>query len=770
MDREIKKKRRRSGLKICLGILLLIIAGLLIAASAVFKFDEWHGFDPKLILDCDRSLLVYDSDGGLICAAGAVKRIRVGLEELSPSTVNAFISAEDNRFFKHEGVDLYRILGAAWADIKAGGYVQGASTISQQLIKLSHLSNEKTLDRKLEEAVLAHELEMNFSKDEILEMYLNYVYFGGGYYGIEAASLGYFGRHASELSTAQAAQLAGILKSPSVYAPHIDLEASLARRDSILRKMHENGYLNDSELSQALGEECVILREFPAERTCFIDYAVREAAELLDMDVDELTKSGMKVYTTLDSGLSELCSELMNDDTSFPAENAQGALAVLRSDGSIAAMLGGRGAYESGSLNRAVDIERQPGSLIKPVLVYAPALQCRGYTAATLLVDEPKSFGDYSPRNSDGKYYGVVTLREAVTRSLNIPAVSVLADVGLPNAVMFAQRMGISFEGESVGLALALGGFTHGVSPIEMAGAYCAIADGGVYIKPTAIERIISADGRLIYDRSLSGERVMSRENAYILTSMLQSVAAEGTGKRLAATGLGIAAKTGTAVDAGGVRDAWCAAFTSEYTAVCWMGTDNAASGSLPEDAVGGSFPAVLLGKVFEGIYHDRACPDFEKPEDVEECTIDTYAASENRIYLANELTPLEYARKEYFISGTEPKGVNGYWREPLPPSELGWSINSAGEPVISFTAESFIFSYRLLRRSPDGSETLLAEFSGRSGYMSYTDKSALPGAMYSYYIVALHPEIKQNGTPMMSAPSRELCVIVPFVPLNMAG
>lgn len=769
MEKENKKKRG-SALKIIGAAVLLILAGLMIFASAVFRFDEWHRLDPEQIRNCERSLLVYDSEGGLICAAGSVKRIPITLSELSDTTLKAFISAEDNRFYSHDGIDLYRVLGAAWADIKAGGYVQGASTISQQLIKLSHLSSEKTLDRKLEEAVLAMELEHSFDKDEILEMYLNYVYFGGGYYGIEAASLGYFGKHASELTAAQAAQLAGILKSPTAYAPHIDADASLARRNNVLRLMNKYGYIDSGELAAALAEESVLCRAFPNERSCFADAAIDEAAELLGMDRSSLLASGMRLYTTVDSAMDKRCSELLSDDSAYPDENAQGALAVLRNDGSVAAMTGGRGSYEGGSLNRAEDIERQPGSLIKPVLVYAPALQLYGYTAATLLKDEPTAFGDYAPRNSDGRYYGTVTLRQAVAKSLNIPAVSVLADIGLPNAIMFASRMGVSFEGEKPGLALALGGFTHGVSPMEMAGAYTAIANGGVYIKPTTIERICTADGETVYERSVSGERVMSSANAYILTSMLQSVAAEGTGRRLASAGLPIAAKTGTAVDDNGVRDAWCAAYTSEYVAVCWMGTDSSASGSLPEDAVGGSYPAELLGKLFSGIYENKPCPDFERPSNVEEISIDTFDAERGRICLAGGNTPPEYCEREYFISGTEPKLTSGYWQLPKPPAEFGWSMNSAGEPVISFVAESSIFTYRVMRRASDGSEECIGEYSGRLGCLSCADKSAEPGAMYSYCIVALHPDIKQNGSPILSAPSKEMIVTVPYVPVRKAG
>ncbi len=761
-EKKAKASIRGGILKIVFGALLLALASAAVAASALLRFDRWHGFDEKKILECDRSVLLYASDGSLICAAGRTKRVPIEADSLPEYVKDAFIAAEDLRFYSHDGIDLYRVFGAAWADIKAGGYVQGASTISQQLIKLSHLSSEKTLDRKLEEAVLALRLEAGYSKDEILEMYLNYVYFGGGYYGIEAASLGYFGVHAAELTPAQAAQLAGVLKSPSAYAPHIDPEASLTRRNTVLGLMRGNGFLSESEYSDAIDEKCELSPAFPAAQSVFADYAIDEACGLLGMDKAELCASGIRIRTTLDPKADSACAAAMEDDSAFPSDNAQGALVVLRSDGGIAAMCGGRGEYSPSSLNRAVDIERQPGSLIKPILVYAPAIQQYGYTAATLLTDEPTDFSGYSPRNSDQQYYGTVTLRQADAKSRNAPAVSVLADIGLPNAVMFAERMGISFEGEEKVLALALGGFTHGVSPLEMAGAYSVIANGGVRFAPTAIERIEDAGGNLLYDRSLHGERVLSRESAYILTSVLQSAAKEGTARRLGETGLQLAAKTGTAIDGGGVRDAWCAAFSPDYTAVIWMGTDSAFDGSLPEGTTGGGAPAMLLGRIFKAMYENETAPEFVMPEGITECDIDLYEAEKGRIGKAPDREPAEYVQKEWFLAGTEPTEESSVWTMPEPPEELGWSIDRLGRPVISFVAASYDLVYEIERKDPNGLVENLAEFGGDIGYLSFTDETAERGAAYVYTITAINPNIKEDGQPKRSRPSRELHIVVP--------
>ncbi|MCR5610704.1 MAG: transglycosylase domain-containing protein [Clostridiales bacterium] len=758
------KSKAATVIKLVFGSLLLFVSAALIAASVVFRFDEWHELDTSLIIDCPQALTVLDSEGNVLSMLGGEKRIWIGTDKLQKHTLNAFVSAEDARFYTHTGVDLYRIFGAAWADLKAGDYVQGASTISQQLIKLSHLSREKTLDRKLEEAVLATELEKHYSKDEIMEMYLNYVYFGGGFYGIEAASMGYFGIHACELSAAQSALLAGILKSPSAYAPHLDFSASNGRKLTVLRLMHDYGYLTDDEYAAACKEEITIKNGLPREMNDLIAYAIKEASAVTGLSREELYSGGYSVYTTLDPAVNGNCAGMFSDGGMFPSDNAQAAIVVIGRDGGILSMIGGRGEYSEGGLNRAADAERQPGSLIKPILVYAPALQLYGYSAATVLDDEPKDFGGYSPRNSDDKYYGKVTLRTAVTKSLNVPAVEVLDIIGVESAVGFAERLGVSFDREEEGLSLALGGFTYGVSPLEMAGAYSAFSRGGLYIKPFSVMRITDREGRTVFERQPTYERIMSEENAFILSSLLRSVVTDGTGRRLLEAGVPLAAKTGTSIDENGVRDAWCAAYTDELTAVVWMGTDSAKLGSLPEGSVGGSYPAVMLARLFKDYYADRAYPEPEAPDGIRMIRIDVSEESGGKIYLAGEYTPDEQTVDEYFSEGTEPLGVNPYWSKPSAPDDVGWSIAEGGFPVISFTSKSEAFIYVIRRTDSLGNETEVERISGRSGYVSFTDRDVIPGGMYSYRVTAEHPELKnEDGSPLEGEPSRTMRVIVPF-------
>ncbi len=657
-----------------LKILLLCVATaavlfFLFGAVNMFGVDEWADFDVYRITGCDRTTVILDADDQeLTKLHGSEDRIWVSLNELSQDTLHAFVSAEDARFFEHDGVDIIRIAGAVVADIKAGGYVQGASTISQQLIKLSHLSSEKTISRKAEEAALAYEMERRYSKSEILEMYLNYVYFGGGYYGIEAASLGYFGVHASELTLSQSAMLAGVLKSPSGYAPHINYAASIKRRDNILRLMNEYGYITEESRNEASAERPTIIKCKQEQYSgYYTDAAAKSAAAILGITVDELIRGGYTIYTAMERNIQRCCESLFENDELFPAEDSEGAIVVLEpSSGLVLAMVGGRSYSGSLSFNRAADIRRQPGSVIKPVIAYAPAFEYLGYTAADMILDEETVFADYTPSNYGDKYYGWVTLREAVTKSLNIPAVKTLSAVGIDRAKAFAESLGIEFDPEDNSLALALGGFTYGVSPLQIAGAYSCFASGGLYSTPSLIRKITNRTGATVYEYRAEKRRVISAGNAYILTSMLKSVVTEGTGHRLNNLNIPIAGKTGTVGLAGGNRDAWMVGYTPEYTAVTWQGYDSDRLGLLPSSATGGTYPALMLYELFKQLYPNGREGDFDKPNGVRQCVIDLLALKRSHeIALANGMTPESSRMTEYFTEETAPVTFSKYWRLP---------------------------------------------------------------------------------------------------------
>ncbi len=767
----ISRKNKGGILRALRWVLLLMVLAVLgfvlFMAAQLWDLDAWQDFDPANILGAQQSLILYDGENGEILRLHDKEdRVSIPLSDVPDLVQKAFISAEDARFYEHPGVDVIRIVGAAWADIKAGGYVQGASTISQQLIKLSHLTADKTISRKLEEAVLACQMETRYSKDEILEMYLNYVYFGGGYYGIEAAALGYFGVHAKDLSVAQGAMLAGILKSPSNYAPHLDFEASLARRDTVLSLMAEYGYLDDQGLADAKGETMVILHDGTASeegRNYYVDAALQDAMEILQIDSETLLSGGYRIYTAMDSAIQNQCEAIFQQDDLFPGD-AQGAIVVQEAGtGLIRAMVGGRGAYDTAmAFNRATDIRRQPGSVIKPVIAYAPALEGYGYTAATMLLDEPTTFAEYSPRNFGNKYYGWVTLREAVTRSLNVPAVKVLSDIGVSAGKAFAQSCGIPFDPQDTSLTLALGGFTYGVSPLQIAGAYAAFASQGIYNTPTCIQRITDSTGKELYVYEPENRRVMSEQNAYILTSMLQSAIQEGTGHRLKDLDIPLAGKTGTVGEGEGNRDAWMACYSADYAAAVWIGYDTSQDGALPQDATGGKYPALILEQLFQGLYQDRAPKEFSMPSGVNAYKLDKRTLEMfHEPVLATALTPSSAIQTEVFVEGTQPTAQSSYWVVPSPPGEFRVYLGGDGKPQIAFTGRESFAQYQLYRQKGTESPQLIKTWDGK-GAVTYEDDSALPGCTYTYYILPVHQEMNVGGEQVKGPATKKVTVTTP--------
>ncbi len=629
---SLARRRRRRRFLLCAAFVLL--TPFLALAAFIASRDAWHLLDPQKFTAIAQTLLVYDGDGEVVSRLyDSENRVTIDVAALPDHVKNAFIAAEDARFYAHNGVDPIRIVGAALEDLKAGSFVQGASTITQQLIKLTHLSSEKTLDRKVDEAILAYQLERRYNKEEILNFYLNLVYFGGGYYGVEAAAQGYFGVSAKDLSLAQSALLAGVLKSPSRFAPHLRPEASVGRRGVILDLMQEYGMISEQACKTAKAEPLVLSEHLTqGKRGYYVDLALTESCALLNVEMSTLLSGGYRIETELKPSLQSLCEAAFLNDANFPSVNgefSEGAVVFVdTATGGIAAIVGGRDNTTALSFNRATRIRRQPGSAIKPILVYAPALEA-GYTAASMLLDDATAFQEYMPHNANDSYAGWVTMREAVTRSLNVPAVALFDALGVSRCKAFAERLGIPFSARDNALALALGGFTYGVSPTELAGAYAAIASGGVYRTPHTVTRITDSHGNVLYEAQDDAVRVMQKGNAFVLLSMLQDVAEYGTAKTLGALHLGLAAKTGTVGDDTGNRDIWLAACNPAYAAVVWLGFDDAKNGRiLPVGTGGGGYPAMLLAGIFSALYPNGDAPRFVQPDDVVAVQLDSCTLS----------------------------------------------------------------------------------------------------------------------------------------------
>lgn len=744
--------------KVLLTILAALIGVLLLFCAAFYVFfdvPDWQKLDISKLSALAQTSSMYDMNGELMSELrGSENRIIVSLDEIPLHTRQAFIAAEDLRFYDHRGIDVYRILGALRSNLKSGSLAEGASTITQQLAKLTHLSAEKTIRRKLEEINLAFQIEKVYNKDEILAMYLNTVYFGRGAYGIQAAAQAYFGVDAEDLTLNQSASLAAIIKAPSIYAPHISPSNNRSRRQYIFSVMAENGFISQEEKQAALDESIWVLAQEAEKQlySWYIDEALRESAELLGLSADEVIQGGFKIYTAYDARLQTIADEVYADSSFFPAAASDGtpiqsAMAVVdTNNGAVLAMIGGRDYTVRRGLNRATQMRRQPGSALKPLAVYGPALEL-GYTTASVLLDEKTSFGGYTPRNAGDRYYGLVTMRTAIRNSLNTTAVRLLEEIGLDASIQYLNKMGIPTRNSDRNLSLALGSMTYGVTPVELAAAYVPYANGGIYHQPYCVERIETVDGSNVYERKDSGKQVLSAQNAFLMTSLLQSVVSSGTGTRMLAANTPIAGKTGTVSMTGGNRDIWMTAYTPEISVAVWMGYDQTdAKHKISNGITGGRNTASLAAAFFKKAYADREKPDFSQPDGLVWLTLDKRAlTSRGSIMLASDKTPKEYRLSEVFAASNRPYAVSDIWQAPDAPSSFYVAHNASGYPELHFKASSDA-RYRIQRDSV-GESVILTEMIASSGQaLSFLDSTAQAGILYTYRIIPIHEELLQQG------------------------
>lgn len=753
--------------------IILTISGAVFAFSYLMGLEEWKEFDPSKIGEMQQTLLIYDMDGNETAALyNQENRVYLPIGNIPDYVKNSFIAIEDNRFYEHNGVDPIRIIGSLIVDIKSGSIEQGASTITQQLVKLTSLTGVQTMSRKLQEAVMAYELEQAYSKDEIFEMYLNYIYFGNGAYGIEAAAKTYFGVHADELTLAQAALLAGVIKGPSHYAPHLNLEKSTTRRNLVLSEMNKLGYISEKQMKQAQAEKVTLIEKPQAKYGYYMDMVLSEAEQILSLDSEELLSSGYRIYTTLDQDIQSQLETLYKDNKAFPpnasdGDPCQSAFCVLDSKTSeIRAIVGGREYETRRGLNRGIDIKRQPGSAIKPVIVYAPAMEKLGYSPTTLVLDEKEDFNGYIPKNFSDSYAGWVTMREALAKSLNLPAVRVFEKLGVQVGKLYASSVGIPFDQKDVGLTLALGGFTTGVSPLTLGNAFTPFANGGYYSHPSCISKIEDGRGKVVYERPASKVAVLSKETAFLMTSMLETAADTGTAHRVNVPGVTIAAKTGTSgsTATGGNKDAWTVAYNPAYTMCSWMGFDSTdVAHSLPSDVTGGTYPAELINKMFAFIYNDSPAPQFVKPDTIIQARIDIKSLrTGSEPLLASAFTPDEDTTLEYFVKDRAPTDYTDYWAVPEPPDDLMVVSGSGGYPRITFTPKQDYVLYQLFRTDLDDNSTvMIGKYDGNNERIDISDYSAEYGHWYQYQVVPVHPEITINGEQLTGPPSASVDIEV---------
>lgn len=603
-----------------LATLLKALAGVLVVLLVVFLATGVYLYglsqtlpditvDPRA-LETARTSFVYAADGTVLAEwHGEEDRTVVELEDIPEDLRNAVVAIEDERFYDHNGVDTQAILRALRTNAEEGAVAQGGSTITQQLVKILFTDGERTITRKIREALLAYELEAQADKDAVLRTYLNTVYFGHGSYGVESASQRYFGVHVSDLSLAQSATLAAILNSPSRYSPITAPEAARARRNVVLKKMAELGYITPSQKDQATGEDLVLAppSDAPALAPYFVEYVKQELIDRLGADA--VFKGGLRVYTTLDPALQAHAEKVAATHLGAPGDPEVSLVALSHDTGSVIAMVGGRD-FAVNQFNLAVQGRRQPGSAFKPfVLVRALEEGVRPdqvYSAAPYSVEVKD--GTWNVQNYENQFAASsLTLRAATNWSVNCVYARLIMQVGAEDVVDAAKRMGIETPLEP-NPAIALGGLTTGVSPIEMASAYGTLAARGNHVQPSGIVQVTNDDGELVYEPERTSEQALAESVAMQASLMLHDVVESGTGTAAKIPGTWVAGKTGTTQS---YRDAWFVGYAEDLSCAVWVGYREGQIEMKNVHGVqvtGGSYPAQIWRDFMTGaLAHQRS-------------------------------------------------------------------------------------------------------------------------------------------------------------------
>lgn len=666
-----KKNSKTIIKKVLLGIVALGLA-ILVGGAGLFAFyaSSAPDLDEKLLKDPLTSNIA-DRNGDVFMKLGEQKREFVPYDEIPEEMRDAILATEDVRFFKHHGMDFWRLGGAVLANFRSGFGSQGASTLTQQVIKNSFLSDKKTLKRKAQEAWLAFKLEREYNKEEIFEMYFNKVLMSGRVHGFGTAADNFYGKKLDELELHEMAMLAGLPQSPNGYNPFKNPERAEKRRNIVLGLMykHEKITKEQMEEAKAIPVTQTLLPEDQRqdnENSKYLAYVDIVLDELEAAGMTDLISEGVTIQTSLDPKAQQSVENAINSAT-YESDEMQAGMTVLDTKtGEIVAVGGGRN-YSGRNLNFASgDNVRQPGSIIKPILSYGPIIENESWSTGQTVVDEPYKYKgtDVSIQNVDGKYQGAMTIREALYKSRNIPAVKVFEQAGPKKAAEFANKLGFKYE--KMDSSNSLGGGAYEVSTMQMAGAYAAFGNGGIYTKPHAVKKVILRDGKT--ERNLAPDPVaaMKDSTAYMITDILRDVISMGTGKTANVQGLDMAGKTGTTnydsktkqannLKNTDVPDSWFTGYTTEYTISVWGGYKDFKTPISSTGEGGRLVPQTLFRTVMTELVAGKTTPHFKQPSSVEEARI---VKGSNPMVLAGNYTPDSMTSTELFVRGTLPTEV----------------------------------------------------------------------------------------------------------------
>ena len=695
-------------MKRALKIFFLIfgVAAVLAACFDVYAIVVTSGVSlspEKLTLETN-CLHLYDVNGDRIAPPA---QSDVPFSEFPSHLTQAFVAVEDKRFFRHGGVDVLRMGKAALKNLASFSFREGASTISQQLIKNTHLTGEKTLKRKLREIKLTRMLEKKYTKEEILGLYLNSIYFGHSAFGIGEAASFYFGKLPKDLTPAESALLAALVRSPNRYSPFKNAEKCLARRNFVLSLMETQGYLSPEEFRAAEEEPLPASPHARAGSDAYFALAAEEvSARFPEIGAGEL--GALEVYTAFDPVLQKSLEHSVECDLTA---------VVMKKDGTVRALTASSGC-----------LKRQPASTIKPLLVYAPAIEENLISPATPIADIRVDFGGYMPDDAGGASGKYMSVRRALSGSVNIPAVRILNSLGVEKGAAYLGRMGLEVEAGDRTLALALGGMREGFDLVSLTNGYTALASQGMYTPYSTILSIRSPKGE-IYKKSDTPRRIFSEETAFLVSDMLHTAATEGTARKLKSLPFWVAAKTGTSEGARGNLDAYTIAYTTEDIVGVWLGNADHS----PIDATGGGLAANLAKSILEALYANAAPASPKAPHGVIRAAYDGEEYEKNhRLMRADPDAPRLLEPEEYFKADALPKEVSTRFSRPTIQKPQIFVKNGTVSIVLCQTE---YYDY-IIKRENRGEIATIYEGAFRP---CICDSSVRAGESYSYVVIPVY-------------------------------
>lgn len=750
-QQKSQKKSLSMFKKILLSLVALGIVGMLVGvASFAYLVKDAPKLDPKLLKDPISSKIL-DKDGNLIAEVGAANREYVDYKDIPKTVEDAFLATEDYRFYQHHGIDLVRLGGAVLANLQHGFGSEGASTITQQVVKNSLLTPQKTLKRKVEEAWLAYQLEQKYTKHQIFEMYVNKIYFSENSNGVATAAKAYYGKSLKDLSLPEAALLAGLPQSPNNYNPFNHPDLAEQRRNIVLSLMYQHGFISQSEYANAKKVPVTTglvkdtqrqLDEKPFDS--FVDEVIDEVKKSGDFDI---FTDGLTIYTTVDSNAQKQVDQILNTNNfiKYPDDQFQAGITLLDTKtGEIRAIGGGRNQQVKRGFNYAIDTRRQPGSTIKPILDYGPAIEYLNWGTYQMIDDKPVKYStgaDFG--NWDNQYKGNMTIRTALQLSRNSPAVQTLQQVGTDKAKTFANNLGIPLK--EVYESYAIGGLRVGVSPMEMAGAYSAFGNNGFYTKPYAVKKIKLRDGTEV-NTTPETKLAMKDSTAFMITDMLKSVlVSPGTGVSANVPGVPIAGKTGTTnysdedmkkwgiKNSKDVPDAWFTGFTTNYTASVWTGYPDSKTPIKQGDNQ--KIAQLIFKNLMSYVSKGSNTPDFTMPKSVQKVRIEKGSMPP---VLASDYTPDSETQIEYAVKGHAPTNVSTKY------SKLSAPINTSARYDQTANQIMLTWNYNNTSGKPVQYDVSVSVDGGTSQKLTTTSETGLkisnpkPGGKYTFTITAL--------------------------------